>query len=121
MAKRILVVEYNFLFRRFLETILPKYCGGYDFIFAESAVSAKQKIENVSDLYCLVTDYDLGAGQTNGIQLAEDIKNEFSGVKIVLISLKIDADLKNEAHQHGIDNYFLKFDELYRWIKSIEL
>lgn len=121
MKKTVLIVEDNLLFRCSLEKILPKKYTSLDFVFAGSADSAKQKIEKLSKLYCLVTDYNLGAGQLNGIQLAEEIRNKFPNVKVILISSHIENSLKVKAYQHGIYDCVSKFDDLYEWIKLIGL
>ena len=115
-----MLVENNPLFRRFLESALPQYYAAFDFLFADSAQSARKKIENLTDLYCLVTNYDLGAGQSNGIQLAEEIRGKFPNVKVILIAPEMDEYLIREANRHGIYNCASKYEGLYRWIKFIE-
>ncbi len=121
MKKGVLIVDDNKIFMRFLENVLPKQYGAFDYIFAESADSARQKINNLSDLYCLVTDYCLGPGQLDGIQFAEEIRNKFPNIKIILISSNMDDSLRTKARQHGIHHCASKFDELYQWIKFMEL
>lgn len=121
MGKSTLIVDNNKIFIRFLEDVLPKHYAAFDFIFAESADSARQKIENLSDLYCLVTDYRLGPGQPDGIQFAEEVRNRFPNVKIILISSSMDDSLRAKARQHEIYHCASKFHGLYEWIKFIEL
>jgi CheY-like chemotaxis protein len=121
MRKIALIVENNPLFRRFLEDILRQNCPAYDFIFAESAGSAMQITEQLSDLRVLVSDHNLGAGQTNGFELAEQIKTRHPQVQIIIISSSVDEALSAEAKQRGILHCVPKFNGLYEWISLLNI
>jgi response regulator of citrate/malate metabolism len=121
MKKTVLIIENNYMFRRFLESVLPQNYPAFEFILAESADSAKQKIKELPELHCLVTNYFLGSEEPNGIQLAREIRNKFPNLKIILISPSIDDDLRSKASQYGIFHCVSKFDGLYEWIKLMEI
>jgi CheY-like chemotaxis protein len=117
----VLVAEDNPLFQRFLEAVLPELSPGVEFVFAESADAARAAAAKLPRLHCLVTDYDLGPGQSNGIKLAEEIRRKFPDIKVILLSSYVSDFLKAEAAQHRIHYCVSKLDDLYEWIKLIEL
>jgi len=119
MKKTVLVAENNTLYRRFLETILPENYPAFDYLFASSATAARQQADKLENLYCLVTDHFLGAGESNGIQLAEEVRGKFPDLKIIIIASYISDLLRAEAQRHDMYNCVSKFDGLYEWIKLI--
>ena len=116
MHNNVLLVDDNRNFMKLLEDILPKQYPLLNLIFAGSIVSARQIINTLPDLRCLVTEYNLGMAGIDGIQLAEEVRAKFPKVKIILISSIMDDSLKNNAGLHNIRYCASKFDELCRWI-----
>ncbi len=119
MKNNVLVAENNTLYRRFLETILPENYPAFNYLFASSATTARQQADKLEKLYCLVTDYFLGEGEVNGIQLAEEFRGKFPDIKIIIIASHISDPLRAEAQEHRIYNCVSKFNGLYEWIKLI--
>jgi DNA-binding NarL/FixJ family response regulator len=117
----VLIVDDNSLFRRFLEINLPRLLPHFEFVFAGSADSLRNKIEALPALHCLVIDYDLGPGQPNGIKLSEEIRHKFPNIKIILLSSHVSDFLKADASRHRIHYCVSKFDDLYEWVKLIGL
>lgn len=119
MKKTILIVEDNKLYRKILEKILPRQYPCFRFLFARSFDTAQQKAKNLTDLDWLITDYQLGTRDAEGIRLAKEIKNKFQNIKIILLSSFIDNTQRKETLQQGIDHFASKLDGLDGWIKLI--
>lgn len=117
--KTILVVEDNQLFRYCLELSLPQLLPSFKFVFAGSAGSALTEAGKSDTLHCLVTDYRLGTGQLNGIELAQEIRKKFPAIKVILLSSHITDELKQEAERHKIDACVFKLENIDKLIDSL--
>jgi CheY-like chemotaxis protein len=118
--KTVLVAEDNELFRRMLEGFLTTAFPSLKFIFAPNADTALRETEQLTDLYCLVTDNDLGRDQDTGVQLAEKVRRRFPDVKIILVSSYVSSELRDTARRHNIEHCAFKFDGLQEWSKLLE-
>jgi len=104
--KRILLVDDHALVRQGLERLLNL---GDEFVVCEEAGTAAEGMELVRELRPDAVIVDVGLpGGTNGIQLAEELRDEFPTIVVLILSAHDEPKYVRSAAKAGAMGYVLK-------------
>jgi DNA-binding NarL/FixJ family response regulator len=104
--KRILLVDDHALVRQGLERLLNL---GDEFEVCEEAGTAAEGMELVRELRPDAVIVDVGLpGGTNGIQLAEELRDEFPTIVVLILSAHDEPKYVQSAAKAGAMGYVLK-------------
>ena len=113
--KRILLVEDNAYFMRFLKETLHARLPSIDILEAKSGEEALQRIEAFSP-DTIFTDLRLPGA--NGLELTQKIKAQYPNTIVVIITNYDIPEYREAAYQSGAD-HFLSKDSFLKMINSI--
>lgn len=106
MKYNVLIVDDQLLPRQYFESIIN---SSEDFNLVASISSAK-----VADVYCIKNHIDLiimdivMADGSNGLEAAENIKNMYPNIKILIVTSMPDANFLNIARKINVDSFWYK-------------
>lgn len=106
MKYNVLIVDDQLLPRQYFESIIN---SSKDFNLVASISSAK-----VADVYCIKNHIDLiimdivMADDYNGLEAAENIKNMYPNIKILIVTSMPDANFLNIARKINVDSFWYK-------------
>lgn len=106
MKYNVLIVDDQLLPRQYFESIIN---SSEDFNLVASISSAK-----VADVYCIKNHIDLiimdivMADDSNGLEAAENIKNMYPNIKILIVTSMPDANFLNIARKINVDSFWYK-------------
>lgn len=106
MKYNVLIVDDQLLPRQYFESIIN---SSEDFNLVASISSAK-----VADVYCIKNHIDLiimdivMADGSNGLEAAENIKNMYPNIKILIVTSMPDANFLNIARNINVDSFWYK-------------
>lgn len=118
--KRVLLVEDNQTYRKAFKENLCEHFPSLDVDEAENGEEALQKIRAVSPHIIFM---DIRLPGMNGLRLTQEIKREFPGIPIALLTGYDVLEYRQAAVQYGADHFFVKesliWDEIEAVIESI--
>jgi DNA-binding NarL/FixJ family response regulator len=104
--KRILLVDDHALVRQGLERLLNH---GDEFVVCEEAGTAAEGMEMMRELRPDGVIVDVGLpGGTNGIELTKELRSEFPGVVVLILSAHDEPKYVRSAANAGAMGYVLK-------------
>jgi len=113
--KRILLVEDNAYFMRFLKETLHARLPSIDILESKSVEEALQRIETLSP-DTIITDLRLPGA--NGLELTQKIKARYPNTIVVIITNYDIPEYREAAYQSGAD-HFLSKDSFLKMINVI--
>jgi DNA-binding NarL/FixJ family response regulator len=102
---RCLIVEDDPLVARALRRVLARHVDVVG-VAADASSALAHLDEGTVDI--VITDYDLGEGARNGVDLAQDIRDRWPALPIVMVSGSIDTRVRTTALDAGVDACFPK-------------
>lgn len=108
--KRIVLIDDHLLLRQGLERMLN---SGDEFVVCEEAGDATRGIEMVREMRpdAVIVDVGLPDGG-DGIELAEELRTEFPGMVVVILSAHDEPEYVRRAARAGAMAYVLKNDAI---------
>jgi CheY-like chemotaxis protein len=113
--KRILLVEDNVHFRRFVKEVLHARLPAIDILEATNGEEALQKIEMLSPDTIFM---DIRLPGDNGLELTQKIRAQHPGINVVIFTNYDLPEYREAAYQSGAD-HFLSKDSFLKMINSI--
>lgn len=117
MTKRILIVDdFEIIANLLRETLAPL---GYEVVTTNGGeTAAKMALENPFDL--MILDYNLGASRVTGLELCLFMRQQFSGMVIIIISGMANQDDVREVQNHCADEFVEKPFAPMKMLRMIE-
>ena len=115
--KKIIVVDDHPLFREGLKTILG-HSSGFE-VIAEAG-TAQDGLQYVKELKPDLVIVDISLPDRSGIQLIRDIREVFSDVIVVVVSMHSRVDYMAEAFQAGAAGYVTKESASEKLLQGLE-
>ncbi|GAB4120840.1 MAG: response regulator [Roseiflexaceae bacterium] len=112
----VLIVEDDSATRRLYRFLLSN--GGYTVIEAEDGVAA---LEQIARQPCDLVITDMNMPRMDGLELIRNLKRDYPGVYVILITAFGTPDTQRQALRQGADEYLAKpfdFDELDRRVRT---
>lgn len=100
--KKALIVDDSTVTRLMIRKIILDKYPDWEILEASSADDAKSLLKDHRDFDFFTLDQNM-PGNLSGLDLAEDLKNNYKVAKIVLITANIQDAIKNRAKSIGID------------------
>ncbi len=119
MSIRILLADDHKITRQGLRSLLDKE---FDMEVVAEAEQGRTAVRLVRDLLPDVVIMDVSMPDLNGMEATRQIVGEFSGVKVVALSMHSDTLFVSEMLKSGASGYLLKdcaFEELARAIRTV--
>ena len=108
--KRIVLIEDHALVRQGLERLLN---FGDEFVVCEEAANAAEGIEVIREMRPDAVIVDVGLpGDTDGIELTEQIRGEFPNIIVIILSAHDEAEYAQRAAKAGAMGYILKSEDV---------
>ncbi len=103
--KEILVVDDCRTTRKLLTYIVKS--KGYKVVLAENGIEALEKLGQ-NTIALILTD--LNMPQMNGLELAENVRNDdsYARVPIIMVTTELGENNREEAEAIGVNTYFVK-------------
>lgn len=115
MIKRILIVDDSPMIRGLLTKILEKH--GYE--VCGQAKNGREGVELYAELLPDLVFMDITMPIMDGLQAAEEIKNQYPDSKIIMLSAMGDKEVKDQAMELGIDVFLKKPFDDYKIVSAI--
>jgi two-component system chemotaxis response regulator CheY len=112
----VLIVEDDSATRRLYRFLLSN--GGYTVIEAEDGVAA---LDQIARQPCDLVITDMNMPRMDGLELIRNLKRDYPGVYVILITAFGTPDTQRQALRQGADEYLAKpfdFDELDRRVRT---
>ena len=106
MTRNVLIVEDDPMARKLFEIIL-KSSGRYH-------LEASIESASLAEFYCMTNPIDLilmdvcTAGNKDGIEAATEIKAEFPGIKIIIVTSMVEVGYLKRAKEAKVDSFWYK-------------
>jgi CheY-like chemotaxis protein len=113
--ERILIVEDNPFFLKFLKETLHSRFPSIDILEAADGAGALEKIETSSPDIILM---DLRLPGENGLELTKRIKSQYPDIVVVMITNYDLPEYREAAHQCKVDHFVTK-DHFLKMIQSV--
>jgi len=117
---RVLLVEDNDMFRKAFKMRL---CGDFSFMVIEEAANGDEALQRIRRTPPHLIFMDIHLPGINGLQLTREVKKDFPGIKIAVLTSYDLPEYRQAATQYGADRYFVKssfkWDEVEAFVKSI--
>lgn len=105
--KRIVLIDDHLLVRQGLERLLNT---GDEFVVCEEAGDATRGIEMVREMRPDAAIVDVGLPGRDGIQLTQELRTEFPGLVVVILSAHDEPEYARRAARAGAMAYIQKDD-----------
>ena len=113
----ILIVDVHPLFREGLKTIIER---SNRFEVVAEAGNGKEGLKKTRKFKPDLVMVDLSLPDTSGIQLTRDIRNTFSHIKVIIVTMHSKVDYIAEAFQAGANGYVVKESAAEGLMKGLE-
>jgi two-component system, response regulator YesN len=118
---RALLVEDNRIYR---EAFKENLCQQFPAVLIDEAENGDEAIQKVHADPPQLIFMDIRLPVMNGLQLTQEIKNEFPNIRIVILTGYDLPEYRQAAVQYGADGFFvkgsLKWDEVAALIDSLD-
>lgn len=115
--KKILIIDDHPLFREGLKSIVNKNCR---FLITGEAGSGNEGIEKVKELKPDLVIIDISLPDINGIQILREIKEEFSQIFVIVLSMHSETGNIVKAFKYGANAYLVKESAANKLIDCLE-
>jgi DNA-binding NarL/FixJ family response regulator len=117
---RVLLVEDNDMFRKAFKMRLY---DDFSFMVIEEAANGDEALQRIRKTPPHLIFMDIRLPGTNGLQVTREVKKDFPGIKIAVLTSYDLPEYRQAAAQYGADRYFVKnsfkWDEVEAFVKSI--
>jgi DNA-binding NarL/FixJ family response regulator len=117
---RVLLVEDNDMFR---EAFKKRLYDDFSFMVIEEAANGDEALQRIRRTPPHLIFMDIRLPGINGLQLTREVKKDFPGIKIAVLTSYDLPEYRQAATQYGADRYFFKtsfkWDEVEAFVKSI--
>jgi len=116
VAKTVLIVEDERLLAKTLSTALKE--AGYDAVVTHSAEQAEKKWLEHQSFDLVILDNRLP--KRSGLELLRSAREQGRASKVILMTAFDNRDVKTQAHQLEVDEYFSKPFDLSKIIRTVD-
>ena len=117
---RVLIVEDNRIFREAFKKRLDDY---FPSIVVEEVASGDEALQKINTASPGLIFMDIRLPGTNGLHLTKEIKKNFPGIGIAILTDYDLPEYREAARQFGADRFFVKssfkWDEVEALVRSI--
>ncbi len=116
VAKTVLIVEDERLLAKTLSTALKE--AGYDAVVTHSAEQAEKKWLEQEPFDLVILDNRLP--KRTGLELLRSAREQGRASKVILMTAFDNRDVKTQAHQLAVDEYFSKPFDLSKIMRTVD-
>ena len=102
---RVLIIEDNQIFRESFREVLQDRLPS---IIIEEAGNGPEAMEKIHGGHPNIIFVDMRLAGIDGLDLAQEIKKEFPGIRIAILTGYDFPEYRRKASQYGVDRYFVK-------------
>ncbi len=114
---KILVVDDHPIFLKGLVEVLQDEIPSAEIVsYTSSKIALLMASQNLSDIAVL----DLDMPEMNGIALGTELKNRFSSIKVIILTMHKEPDIIRSVMAKGIDGYVFKDDAVNDVLDAIQ-